>query len=92
VTDDEVQLRVSQHDGPFDRLAVMTDGIERLALDFALRVPHAPLLEGLTAPLARSASTGHHVALSRMLGDFLESPGVCGRVDDDKTVIVAVAR
>lgn len=89
VTDDDIRLRVSRYVGRWDRLAVMTDGIERLALDFGGRVPHAPLLEGLTGPVARSAARGHDFVLSRRLGDYLDSPNVCERTDDDKTVIVA---
>jgi len=89
-TDESVRLRISRHDGEVDRLALMTDGLERLALDFALGVPHAPFLDAVTAPVADALAQGRDHRLSRQLGAYLGSPPVNARTDDDKTAILAV--
>jgi len=75
---------------PLDRLAVMTDGIERLALDFAAFVPHSPFFEGVSKPVAASGIGGADSDLSRKLAAYLASDAVNARTDDDKTLILAV--
>lgn len=85
----EVRLRVACHDGPIDRLAVMTDGLERLALDMTTNTPHAPFFDALAAPVAAAPSLGRNCALSAQLGAFLDGEQVNARTDDDKTLILA---
>ncbi len=93
VTDDvEVRLRTERSDHHVDRIAVMTDGIERLALDLAGGVPHSPFFEGISDPVARSAITGRDGVLSRKLAQYLSSDAINARTDDDKTLIVASRR
>jgi hypothetical protein len=88
LTDDPPALRVTRHDGPVRALALFTDGLERLVLDFAAQQPHAPFFDRMTAPLSRSGP-GRDRALSRALGDWLESPAVAARTDDDRTLLLA---
>lgn len=93
VTDDiEVRLRIERTNYHFDRIALMTDGIERLALDLAGGVPHAPFFQGISEPVARSAITGRDGPLSRKLAQYLSSDAINARTDDDKTLIVASRR
>ena len=90
VTDDpDLHLRVTIHDVAIDRLAVMTDGLERLALDFTSGVPHAPFFDGMFGPLAASGTVGRNRHLSQQIGAFLDSEHVLARTDDDKTLLLA---
>ena len=82
--------RVVRHDGPIDRLVVMTDGLERLALDFRKGVPHSAFLEPMAAPLAAQAAGGLSRPLSLALSTYLASERVNDRTDDDKTLVLAV--
>lgn len=77
---------------PVDRVAVFTDGIERLALDFAAERAHGPFFSGMSDPVAAAGVSGWNVPLSRKLGDYLASPAVNARTDDDKTLILACLR
>lgn len=89
LTDDELSLRVATTPGEIDRLAVFTDGIERLALDFGTRTPHAPFFDSMSRPLDECRSMGRSPALSIALAAFLDSEIVNTRTDDDKTLILA---
>jgi hypothetical protein len=73
---------------PIDQIAVFSDGIERLALEFSSKTAHGPFFESMFAPM-RDASPGRDRPLSRALQRFLDGPTVCDRTDDDKTLILA---
>jgi hypothetical protein len=51
-------------------LAVMSDGLEALALNFAERAAHDSFFEGLLAPLRKSAARGEDQRLSTTLTEF----------------------
>lgn len=89
---DPAPARIFRQDTPLDRLALLSDGIERLALDFAAHRPHGPFFDGMATPVAASGATGRDAALSDALGRFLDSDRVAARTDDDKTLIMAVRR
>ena len=89
LTDASIQPRIAAHVMEIDRMVVMTDGMERLALDFALGVPHEPFLEGVCAPLAPTEDGGRDRPLSSALARYLGSQTVNVRTDDDKTLILA---
>ncbi len=91
LTDDDfpARLRFETTDGPTDELAVLTDGLQRLALDFAARTPHAAFFRPLFDAL-RTATDPK--ALVEPLRAFLDSPRVNARTDDDKTLVIAVRR
>lgn len=67
-------------------VALLTDGLERLALSFNQLTPHAPFFEPLFQAL-RSANDLE--SLSSDLRSFLGSKSVQHRSDDDKTLILA---
>lgn len=90
LTDDAPRLRVARAAEPADRFALFSDGLERLALDFAAEQPHAPFFDGVSAPVAASTVAGRDATLSAQLGAFLDSERVNARTDDDKTLILAV--
>lgn len=90
LTDDTPRLRVARASAPADCVALFSDGLERLALDFASEQPHAPFFDGMIAPLAAGTAPGRDPKLSAQLGAFLDSERVNARTDDDKTLILAL--
>lgn len=90
LTDARPRLRICVVEGiAIDRLALLTDGLERLALDFSSRTAHARFFEAMFAPLASSATRGRDARISDQLARFLNSDVVNARTDDDKTLILA---
>jgi hypothetical protein len=67
-------------------LALLTDGLERLALRFIQQTPHAPFFEPLFKALRSAADLAE---LNEGLRSFLGSDSVQQRSDDDKTLILA---
>jgi hypothetical protein len=88
LTEDPPALRTARAGGPPAALALLTDGIERLVLDFAARAPHAPFFDRMTGPLA-GAGAGRDAALSAALRLWLGGEGVAARTDDDRTLLLA---
>jgi hypothetical protein len=89
VTDDpEPTINFAKVSESIGDLAVFSDGIERLALDFATKTAHAPFFDKMFAPLS-STAPGRDRTISKALRSFLDGPLVCDRTDDDKTVILA---
>lgn len=89
--DADVALQVEVFEGKIDDLAIFTDGIERLVLDFSTKAAHAPFFRPLFAWLAAAKSPpddGPSPALIR----YLSSEQVNNRTDDDKTLILATRR
>ena len=89
VTDDpEPNCQFVVVEEPIDQLAVFSDGLERLALQFSTKSAFAPFFDPKFAPLNKS-SPGNNRGLSRALKSFLDGPAVCAKTDDDKTLILA---
>ena len=74
-----------------DEVAVFTDGVQSLALHYESQTAHAPFFGPVFAWL-RPAPGGHPEKLSASLTDYLDSPKVNERTDDDKTLILATRR
>ena len=70
----------------FTELAIFTDGIERLALNFETQTPHLPFFRPLFQAV-RTSKNGS--SLDDDLAQFLQSESVRNRSDDDKTLILA---
>ena len=70
----------------FSDVALLTDGIERLALRFDVRIPHPPFFDPFFGALRASDDLQ---GLEEQLSRFLESESVRNRSDDDKTLILA---
>lgn len=94
VTDEPpLRLRIARHSGAVNGFAVFSDGIERLALDFAERRPFQPFFETMARPVGLSETlAGKDARLSEQLAAFLCSPSVNDRTDDDKTLIVVTRK
>jgi len=68
-------------------LALMSDGLSRLALQLPAYTPHAPFFIPLWA-FAAQAGMGN--LANQELAAFLASDRVCARTDDDKSLVIAV--
>jgi hypothetical protein len=91
VTDDEFERRVGfqAHRDQVDELALFTDGLQMLALRVADKSVHEPFFLPIFQALRAAESVS---ALQKPLRDFLTSPAVSRRTDDDKTLILATRR
>lgn len=78
--------------GTFDRVAMMSDGLTRLALKLPAYQPHRPFFQPLfTFALdARQADGESRGWAEAQLRAFLTSERVCARTDDDKSLLLAV--
>lgn len=81
---ERLQVRLVQ--GEFADVALFTDGIERLALQFDALAPHAPFFQPLFAAVRGNRDVE---ALAADLKRFLESDSVLKKNDDDKTLLLA---
>jgi 3-deoxy-D-manno-octulosonate 8-phosphate phosphatase KdsC-like HAD superfamily phosphatase len=73
-------------------VALMSDGLEPLALQFATRKAHEPFFRTVLAPLHAAAGKGESAALSTSLTTLLASPAVRSRTDDDASLVIATRR
>jgi hypothetical protein len=93
VTDaEEEHTRIARHTRETCALALLSDGLERLALDFRTAQAHGPFFAGMLAPVEHSHARGKDRDLSARLLQFLDSDQVNSRTEDDKTLILAARR
>jgi hypothetical protein len=69
-----------------EETALLTDGLQSLALNLAARTVHEPFFRPMFARL-RASQPGE--GLPTALRRFLDSPAINSRSDDDKTLILA---
>jgi hypothetical protein len=88
ITQDDAleRMRASFYPEPAQELALLTDGLMRLALNTATNEPHQPFFDPL---LAFAAQAEDAVQAREQLAAFLASERVCARTDDDKTLLLA---
>jgi len=70
-------------------VALFTDGIEPLVLDYAAKAVHNPFFDNMFPAVRSSQAIGFDAPLSESLVKYLASPKVCERTDDDKSLILA---
>ena len=80
---DQVQY-VSMLSNDIQGIAMFTDGLERLALEFAVKKPYEPFF----TPVFRFAADSN--SKNEDLEAYLESAPVCERTSDDKTLVLAI--
>lgn len=89
VTDDpEPAFQLNEIEGTVSEIAVFTDGIEHLVLNFSTRSAFPPFFNQMFSGF-RSDGIGKNRKLSRHLSSYLSSPSICDRTDDDKTLLLA---
>jgi len=93
VTDEPApRLRISRFTGLYTAFAVFSDGIENFALDHRSNEPHEPFFRTMFGPLDDTVVEGRSAVLSTALSNFLTSPRVCEKTDDDKTLLLISSR
>jgi hypothetical protein len=94
LTDDDApdHIQVEACSGSLTDIAVMTDGLQPLALHYASQTVHEPFFRGMLQPLIESDGLGEVGYLSDSLEQFLSSDRVRMRTDDDLSLILATRR
>lgn len=87
--DYEERLAVRTFDHRINELALLTDGLQPLALHYATKSVHNPFFAPMFQSLRQSAKSEE---LEDSLNEFLNSKAVNARTDDDKTLILATRR
>lgn len=75
---------------PVAEIALLTDGLQLLALHYRQRQAHAPFFRPLFQRLREYPEPGCPATLAHALERFLASPAVNQRTHDDKTLILAM--
>jgi hypothetical protein len=84
------QVAIQVMDLPVQALAVMSDGLTRLALKRPTNEPHQPFFEPLFAFVEAAVLPNDGSQAKETLTAFLASPRVCERTDDDKALVLAL--
>ncbi|MER9050231.1 protein phosphatase 2C domain-containing protein [Mesorhizobium sp. M0923] len=84
------RLRTSTLDDPPHAVALFSDGIERLVLDFANRTAPSSFFDTMAGSMNKAETAGMQRQLSQQLHTYLGSPKIDERTDDDKTLVVAI--
>jgi hypothetical protein len=82
---ENLQVQVLHY--PVQGLAVLSDGLMRLALQMPANLPHRPFFKPL---FAFAASAEDMDAATGQLASFLSSERVSERTDDDKSLVLAI--
>ncbi|MFN7946462.1 MAG: PP2C family serine/threonine-protein phosphatase [Blastocatellia bacterium] len=77
--------------GAVNEVALFTDGIQNLVLDYRLQSAHSPFFAPLFAWL-RPRPAGYSAELSAALAAYLNSEKINARTDDDKTLLLATRK
>ncbi len=81
-------LKIEFLDEYLEQFALFTDGIQPLALNFALKVPHPPFFEPMLGYM-RNPKAFNPATINDDLAKFLGMDKVNERTEDDKTLILA---
>lgn len=94
LTDDGASERfqVEALPGAISDIALMSDGLEPLALHYASKTVHEPFFNGMFRPLLQFNGAGEAPQLSDSLQQFISSDQVGSRTDDDVSIILATRR
>jgi hypothetical protein len=94
LTEDDAldHLQVDSLPAAVSDLVLLSDGLERLALNFSTKEIFEPFFTGLSKPLVSSPGVGKIVSLSTKLEAFIKSERICSRSDDDISLILATSR
>jgi len=84
-------LATKVYPGRANRVAVFTDGMQRLALNMSTNTAHEPFFDPLFRVLSLATSE-QESQLEAALSAFLNSEAVNERTDDDKTLVLAIDR
>jgi hypothetical protein len=91
VTDSNALEKLEFEAGPrtIREVAIFSDGLEAMVLDYRSRTVHQPFFNRIISPLRQESAAGNGPILSKHLETYLESSTVTERTDDDVTLILA---
>jgi hypothetical protein len=91
VTDNNALEKLEFEAGPrtIAELAMFSDGLEAMVIDYRSRAAHQPFFNRIIGPLRKADSAGTDTVLSKHLETYLASPTVTERTDDDVTLVLA---
>jgi len=94
LTDDDAiqRLEIEGFSSAITDVALMSDGLESLALNYASSTVYDPFFNGMFQPLLKATGDAKIDALSVSLEKFLSSERVVSRTDDDVSLILATRR
>jgi hypothetical protein len=94
VTDDgaETQMAFDNCRGRIEELAAFSDGIEPLVMQYATQTVFEPFFDKMFPAVRALPENGLDEKLSEALAKYLDSPAICQRTDDDKTLVLATRR
>ena len=75
-----------------NEVALFTDGLEPLVLDYASQTVHGRFFDQMFPAVRALSSAGLSQSLSEALRVYLRSRAICDRTDDDKTLVLATRR
>lgn len=84
-------LQIERRTEPVEEIALLTDGLQMLALRYETRTAHAPFFRPMFTHL-RNEPSGEADRIREPLVEFLGSPRINERTDDDKTLLLATRR
>ena len=84
-------LQVAVLDRVPTEVALFTDGLQRLALHIASKAAHSPFFRAMFKPI-RQSEYGFSEGDKLTVTQFLESPSVLERTNDDKSLVLATRR
>jgi hypothetical protein len=87
---DRIEIDVFR--GAIKDVALMSDGLEPLALHYASKTVYDPFFTGMFQPLLKAEGSEEIDQLSVLLESFLSSDQVRSRTDDDTSLILATRR
>ncbi len=85
---DRAELMIRVHDGTVSDIALLSDGLQLLALHYATQQAHAPFFIPMLDHL-RNTAPDRASELKPPLEDFLSSEQIRARTDDDVTLVLA---
>jgi len=76
-------------DEQVNEIAIFTDGLQMLTLSMESQTVHQPFFNDLFRFLRQAKGAGQVNILNKQLAEFLNSPNINARTDDDKTLFLA---
>ena len=94
VTDESAQTQMAFDNcrGRIEELAAFSDGIEPLVMQYSTQTVFGPFFDKMFPAVRALAEGGLDEKLSEALAKYLDSPAICERTDDDKTLVLATRR
>ncbi|NDC40505.1 MAG: hypothetical protein EBZ77_02990 [Chitinophagia bacterium] len=86
------RLKVTVLQETIDEVAMLTDGLQMLCINFEHGTIHQPFFTGMFAHLQHTVTAAGQARLTTQLEEYLNSPGINERTDDDKTLFVATRK